>query len=320
MTIYKQKGSKKKLKYYRGIFLAILISKIFEKLIKNRIEPNLENINILQAGSRKNRGPADNVFLFRGVMDHFRFTKKTLYVTAYDFQQAFDSLWLEDCILSMRDIGVEKEYLQLIYNLNKRASVTVQTPAGPTPVFQTDPIVKQGTVLGPNLCSSSTGEYCGLNIGVCVGDAILSSLVYVDDIIDLSSSLTGYLSAHQKALLFTKRKKLALSGTKCYTMILNQRTKDGKIPVLIIDSENNVVLATEITYLGDVFNCKGDNNDLIADRVKRGTKAMITIASLMAETEVKSESGQRLSLSNKRKIYTESCYLHMYKERKNHVT
>ena len=140
VTIYKQKGSKKKLKYYRGIFLAIVLSKIFEKMIKNRIEENLQKINLLQAGSRKNRGPPDQVFLLRGVMDHFKFTGKPLFVTAYDFEQAFDSLWLEDCVLSLKELGVEKEYLQLIYNLNKRAQVTVQTPFGPSKTFETDPI------------------------------------------------------------------------------------------------------------------------------------------------------------------------------------
>ena len=192
-------------------------------------------------------------------------------------------MWLEDSILSLKEIGVEKEYLQLIYNLNKKASVSVQTPFGPTRIFQTDPIIKQGTVLGPNLCSSSTGEYCGQNIGVCVGDAIISSLLYVDDIIDLSSSLDDYTAAHLNALLFTKRKKLTLSGTKCYTMILNKRTKDGKIPLLIIDDEKNVILATEITCLGDVFNSKGNNNDLIADRIKRGTKAKSGVSFKMGD-------------------------------------
>ena len=131
-------------------------------------------------------------------------------------------------------------------------AVIVQTPYGPTPIFHTDPVVKQGTVLGPNLCSASTGEYCGENIGVCVGNIIISSLLYVDDIIDLSSSSNDYVAAHLKALLFSKRKKLNLSGTKCYTMILNKKTKDGEVPVLIIDEENNVILATEIKYLGDI--------------------------------------------------------------------
>jgi hypothetical protein len=60
---------------YVCVFLTIVISKIFEKLIKARIEDKLKEINLLQAGSRTNCGLPDNVFLFRGVMDHFKFTK-----------------------------------------------------------------------------------------------------------------------------------------------------------------------------------------------------------------------------------------------------
>ena len=105
VTIYKQKGSKKMLKYYRGIFLAMVVSKIFESLIKARIEPNLEKVNILQAGSRPKRGPADNVFLLRGCVDHHVANKKPLFITAYDYEQAFDSLWVEKCIMSLRNLG-----------------------------------------------------------------------------------------------------------------------------------------------------------------------------------------------------------------------
>ena len=94
-------------------------------------------------------------------------------------------------------------------------------------MFCTDPIVKQGTVLGPCLCSSSTGQYCGKNSGVCVGSTVISSLLYVDDVIDLSCLLKDYLSAHQNALLFKKMKKLTHSGTKCFSMILNGLSFDG---------------------------------------------------------------------------------------------
>ena len=62
-TMYKQKGSKKELKNYRGIFLTLVVSKIFENLIKDRIEAKLSKVNLLQAGSRKNRSGPDNVFL-----------------------------------------------------------------------------------------------------------------------------------------------------------------------------------------------------------------------------------------------------------------
>ena len=284
-TMYKNKGSKKQLKFYRGIFLTIVVSKIFEYLIKDRIETKLNQVNLLQAGSRKNRGGPDNVFLLRACVDHFKFIKKPLFLTAYDFEQAFDSLWFEDCILSLKKLGVEKEYLQLIYNLNKTATVSVQTPYGVTTSFKSDPIVKQGSILGPSLCSSSTGEYCDTNPGVCVGNLVISSLLFVDDIIDLSLSTGDCETAHANALHFEKKKKLRYSGTKCFCMVMNGRKK-FEAPTLKIDDSKSVLPATELVYLGDVFNCKGNNDGLIADRIKRGTKAMITIAALMAEVNV----------------------------------
>ncbi len=280
VTIYKNKGSKKMLRYYRGIFLAIVISKIFESLIKLRIDPDLQKINVLQAGSRFNRSGADNVFLLRGCADHYKATKQPLYITSYDYEQAFDSLWVEKCILSLKNLGVSKEMLQLIYNMNKKAKVIVKTPYGMTTAFETDPIVKQGTVLGAALCSSSTGEYCGVNKGVPIGSMMLSSLLYVDDVIDITTTLSQRQEAHKQAVIFTKQNNLSLSGTKCYGMAMNT---DDPPPKLMIDDVKKVIPAEVIVYLGDLFNEKGNNDDLIKDRVRRGTKASISITSLMQE-------------------------------------
>ena len=43
---------------------------------------------------------------------------------------------------------------------------------------------------------------------------------------------------------------------------------------------------SELKYLGDVFNAPGNNNDLIKDRVKRGTAAMVSISGFMRETSI----------------------------------
>ncbi len=285
VAIYKQKGCKKMLRYYRGIFLAIVISKLFESLIKSRIEPALNNINLLQAGSRTNRRGADNVFLLRGCVDHYVANKRPLYITAYDYEQAFDSLWMENCILALKNLGVSKEMLQLIYNLNKKAIVTVKTPYGMTEPFETEPVVKQGTVLGSALCSSSTGEYCGINTGVEVGNMTVSSLLYVDDVIDLSSNVKDRERYHEHAVIFSRQNNLSLSGTKCYGMAMNC---DDILPLLLIESDGSkcVIPAEVIIYLGDVFNEKGNNDDLIKDRIRRGTKASICITSLIRETNL----------------------------------
>jgi hypothetical protein len=174
--------------------------------------------------------------------------------------------------------------IDIYSNLNKKAEVTVKTPYGLTEAFRTDPIVKQGTVLGSILCSGSTGEYCGRNEGLPIGDMMLSSLLFVDDVLDMTETEVKREKAHEEAVLFTKENNLSLSGTKCYGMAINN---NGKLPSpMVIDAEKNVIPTREIVYLGDVFNELANNDGLIKDRIARGTKAMICIESLVKETNL----------------------------------
>ena len=86
-------------------------------------------------------------------------------------------------------------------------------------------------------------------------------------------------------MLFAKLKKLKYSLTKCYNMIINE-AEGSESPNLPLDSVHSIIETLEMTYLGDVFNSKGNNEGLINDRLNRGIKAMVTITALMAENEV----------------------------------
>ena len=121
-------------------------------------------------------------------MDHAKYMKKALFITVYDFTQCFDGMWLEDSILSLIKIGVGGKRIALIKELNKTADIVVKTPVGNTEEFTVNNIVKQGTVLGPLLCSASTAECCDEHSegGASVGSCIVRSLAYVDDILDIN--------------------------------------------------------------------------------------------------------------------------------------
>ena len=130
--IYKNKGSQLDLVNFRGIFLTLVISKLFERILQERMKTNLKKVSMYQMGSRAGKSAADNLFLLRGCMDYYKYLKHPIYITTYDFEQAFDSLWLQDCILVLHRLGVEKYILELIYELNKSATVQVKTPYGLT--------------------------------------------------------------------------------------------------------------------------------------------------------------------------------------------
>ena len=271
---------KKLLVNYRGIFLKQVLSKIFERLNMNRIEDKVDNIDPTQAGSKKNRSTADQTFLMRSAIDHSKYLNKPLYISLYDFSQCFDSLWLDDCILSLRKLGIQNEVLSILKAMNSECNIKVKTPAGTTDQFSVKNIVQQGSVAGGVLCSASTGEVNSsiLTGGAQIGSFNIRCLTFVDDIATMNHTVEDTYQAHEKVVWFSQLKRLTLNGKKCMIMCIDQRASTV-VPHLKIDGisleEKQVV-----TYLGDLFNRRGNNSDLVDDRVKKGKCCIVNSVSL----------------------------------------
>ena len=208
ITAIHKNGSQKLLINKRGIFLSSVLCKLKERLIKNRIEKYLSKVNLLQAGSRNKRSTADCHFLIRGLIDHALYVNKPVYLTLYDYSQCFDSLWLQDSLLSLWKVGVRSEMLSLIWKLNEEAKILINTPNGNTEPFMIKTIVKQGSVLGSNLCSTSTAEFCNERItgGVNIGSLNLSSSLFVDDSTTIDGNADDKEQSHEEIEWFSKRK------------------------------------------------------------------------------------------------------------------
>ena len=56
-------------------------------------------------------------------------------------------------------MGIQDKMLAMLYQLNRNSDGTVKTSLGTTATFNVKKLVKQGTISGPCLCSTSTGEY-----------------------------------------------------------------------------------------------------------------------------------------------------------------
>ena len=184
----------------------------------------------------------------------------------------------------LQRVEVPKYILQIIFNLNKEAILTIKTPFGVTEKQNINDVVKQGGILGAPICSASTAEYCEESKGILVGRIRVNALAYVDDIVEISTNKQDASTAHTKAINFAKRKKLRYSVNKCKTMLING--KKGDMPPELYVEDNIIENVSNLKYLGDIFNCKGNNTDLIEDRIKRGTIAMINIEALMLEVQL----------------------------------
>ena len=153
--------------------------------------------------------------------------------------------------------------------------MTVKTPHGLTSTATIKDIVQQGRVLAPDLCSSSTAEYCGTNKGIAIGTCIISSLAFVDDMLDVSVAAEESETSHLHASAFSFKKKLRYSPPKCEGMVINGK-KGEVLPCMFLEEEM-IKHVLHLKYIGDVFQQNGKNDELIKDRLGRGTKVILKI-------------------------------------------
>ena len=235
----------------------------------------MNKVNLLQAGGRKLRGPGDQTFILRSLINHAIYIGKSIVITCYDYKQCFDKLWLQEGILSLVRLGLPAEYAKLIYKLNETSLISVKTPFGYTERFSSKDISKQGTVIGPSLCSASLGEVIDdLEGGVAVGDLNIPAILFVDDLNSTQTDIRRVHSSHESIILFSKKKNQPLNKEKCCILTINKQP-GGVCPILMID-DHQLEEVEKVKYVGDVFNNKGNNKDLIKDRVSKGVVCIRT--------------------------------------------
>ena len=278
--IYKQKGSWKELENHRGIFIVVILTIIFEKVIKNRILPVLStNMTQFQTGGAKGKGVVDNLFILRGIIDHSVYLNKPTFVTFYDIEKCFDSLWLEDCINTLWENGVQDDTIYLIYLLNAKASVTVNTPFGRAPVFELKHIVKQGTVLGPILNNCSLDTICRDGSGYQMGHTVIKPMEFVDDLADPNHNIQSASASNQIIEQIQHEKRLKFSVRKCELLVIGQVEDQCNLEV----NNTTIKQVQHVKYLGDLINSQGNNCDLIKSRIDRSYGSVTELISICKE-------------------------------------
>ena len=131
-TIYKNKGSRLDLKNDRGIFILTSLKRILDNLIymdkQKDIDMNMSDSNV---GARKGKQVKDHLFLVYGIINSVISERECIDIQIYDLEQAFDSLWLEDCMNDLFDtlsVGKRDDKLALLYNASIDNHVAVNTP------------------------------------------------------------------------------------------------------------------------------------------------------------------------------------------------
>ena len=203
---------------------------------------------------------------------------KELWLTFYDIEKCFYSLWLEDCINSFWDLCVKDDILCLIYLMNIKATVTIETPLGGTdPLFLSN-FVKQGTVLGPVLNNYPLNKLSTDSTGHNFGSVKKKSMEFVDDLADPNREKQSALASNAVLQAIQHEKWLTFSAEKYELLKIN--SKDDTC----LKVNGMSMKQVDITcYLGDHFNHHDNNSDLCKKLVTKAKGTIIELCSLCKE-------------------------------------
>ena len=129
-SIFKLKGSRMLLSNDRGIFILGVLRKILDKLLYLEKYPGLEsNMSDSNIGARRNKNVRNHLFIVYGVINSvLREDRGCVDIQIYDLVQAFDALWLQDCMNDIYECLPENQRdrkLALIYQTNINNLVAV---------------------------------------------------------------------------------------------------------------------------------------------------------------------------------------------------
>jgi len=149
-----KKGDKTNMNNYRPISLLPVISKVFEKVLNNRINQHLNENNLIddnQYGFRPEHSTEDAIVKF---VDHIEkeLTKRKHVVSIFvDVSKAFDSCDHQILIKKLEKIGLRGKNLDIMksYLLDRKQEVFIGNISGGS--FKINIGVGQGTILGPTL-------------------------------------------------------------------------------------------------------------------------------------------------------------------------
>ena len=247
---------------YRGIALSSIVAKTLNRMILNRIRPEVEKIlRINQNGFRPGRSTTSHILTLRRVIEGVKARNLTAVMTFVDFKKAFDTVHRGTMMAILRAYGIPSVIVDVIRLLYTGTKAKVVTPDGQTDIFDILAGVLQGNTLAPYLFVIVI-DYC-MNEAIGDDEAALGltlvpaksrrvkpvSIVdaeFADDIALLSNDIRQADELLKRVERSAKKVGLHMNESKTKVLGVNIDTS-GKITT---DAGNTLETVEDFVYLG----------------------------------------------------------------------
>ena len=189
-----KKGDKNEVKNYRPISLLSHMYKIFIRVLNNRIERVLdENQTREQAGFRKGYSTMDHMQAINQIIEKTNEYNLPLCIGFVDFEKAFDSIEHPAMFRSLRNIGINETYINILEDIYTDATAKIHLDSEISTEIKIARGVRQGDPLSPKLFNATLEEvFKNAEMeeeGIIIDGESLSNLRFADDVAIFSKSL-----------------------------------------------------------------------------------------------------------------------------------
>ena len=178
---------------YRGITLSSNIAKLFEMCMLDLYGSYLLSSD-LQHGFKKNSSCSSAIYTVRSVIEYFTKHGSTVNVCLLDMSKAFDKVNHHGLYIKLVKRNVPCQFINVIINWYSKCYATVRWNDCFSQIFDVCCGVRQGGVLSPVLFAIYVDdiivELKSSQEGCSIGGLYLGCVMYADDLLLLSASLT----------------------------------------------------------------------------------------------------------------------------------
>ena len=139
---------------YRPISLLPHLSKLYERVVTDRLTHYLEKNNLIplqQAGFRKGRCAVEHIVR---LVEHAKKNlshNRTTFATFFDIKKAFDTVWHAKLLQKLNNLGISGRLYDFIKTFLSDRSIVVKVGGSMSDVFHINMGVPQGSVISPIL-------------------------------------------------------------------------------------------------------------------------------------------------------------------------
>lgn len=226
--ILKQGKEDEKPESYRPICLSSCLAKIFNSMVKTRLEWYIENNGLIpssQCGFRKGRGTMDHLVTFNTDVHISKTLNETMIIASLDLSKAYDNVMVSSLIRKMFMMNIPGKYVQYCYNWLTNRNMLLRTKFGLIK-RQANRGLPQGCVLSPILFALYIA-----NINELLENKV-ESLQFADDILLYCSDKSKAVacdkvqnSLNNMCAAFTNM-GLTFNEEKCKILVMSRRRKN----------------------------------------------------------------------------------------------